>query len=319
MKELITSDLHLTDNQRDAYRFHLFDWLIKIIDTRGIDRVCILGDLTDAKNYHSAELTNRVTDCIAGLAAKAKRVDILRGNHDGTDPAMPFFKFLGEIPNVRFFSEPTLVRGDAFIPHTTDVRDFKAVRAKRAFTHCTFKTAISESGQVMEGLPLSSVSQYVRVFSGDVHVPQNVGNVTYVGAPYTIRFGDRFKPRVLILDGNTQISVDVPGPRKVSIDIKPGDALPDITRGDIIQANVHLRMTDVQQWSVIRNELHDELDKLGVVVHAIRPIVNYVVKNKQALSSHVDVSDDKLVRDYAYRHGLDDGFVRTGLKLLEDK
>ena len=103
---IITSDLHLTDRARDEYRWELFPWLIELVEETGSDEVLILGDLTDAKNNHSAELVNRMVKELTNLPA---HVYVLKGNHDYVDPDQPFFGFLNEIPGVRFVTHPEML------------------------------------------------------------------------------------------------------------------------------------------------------------------------------------------------------------------
>ena len=57
-------DTHFTDNQRDAYRFGIFDWIVKQQRDKPVAATFFAGDLCDAKDRHSATLVNRV---VAGL------------------------------------------------------------------------------------------------------------------------------------------------------------------------------------------------------------------------------------------------------------
>ncbi|HWY34909.1 MAG TPA: hypothetical protein VNX68_09695, partial [Nitrosopumilaceae archaeon] len=68
MSILITSDLHLTDKDRDEYRWGLFPWLKQQIISYKPTTLLFLGDTTDAKDRHSAKLTNRIVDCFTDLA-----------------------------------------------------------------------------------------------------------------------------------------------------------------------------------------------------------------------------------------------------------
>ena len=100
---IITTDLHLTNRERDAYRWDLFPWLEKKLATTDSTDLVILGDLTDAKDGHSAALVNRITDTLANLPVQ---VTILKGNHDYIDEETPFFRFLNKLDNVHFIVQP---------------------------------------------------------------------------------------------------------------------------------------------------------------------------------------------------------------------
>src|SRR5882724_7118261 len=98
MKWLLTSDLHLSDKPRDAYRFGLFPWLAKQQKAHNVDAIFILGDLTENKDRHSAKLVNQTIESLLTLRPP---VYILRGNHDGIDPGSPFFKFVNSIEGIK--------------------------------------------------------------------------------------------------------------------------------------------------------------------------------------------------------------------------
>ena len=57
---LLVSDLHLTDNPRDEYRWGIFGQIDSVIQTYQPSCLVILGDLTDKKDNHSSELVNRL-------------------------------------------------------------------------------------------------------------------------------------------------------------------------------------------------------------------------------------------------------------------
>src|SRR5215831_11248250 len=88
---ILTADLHLSANPRDAYRFAFLPYLRKL--ARSVDWVVILGDLTEQKDFHPAALVNRIASELHRLA-QVTRVYFVMGNHDRLDEAAPFFQFL---------------------------------------------------------------------------------------------------------------------------------------------------------------------------------------------------------------------------------
>ena len=94
MSILIATDLHLSDRQRDRHRFGIFKWLREQQMKYQTKAVFILGDLTETKDTHNANLVNRIVDNLCSLAPP---VFVLKGNHDYIDPSNPFFGFLDYI------------------------------------------------------------------------------------------------------------------------------------------------------------------------------------------------------------------------------
>jgi hypothetical protein len=205
---LFISDLHLTDRPADVYRWKVFEQCAELSTTYGFTDLYVLGDLTEAKDYHSSLLVNRIVDSFYVLrkTSRINEIYFLKGNHDGLDKDHPYFLFLRRIPWAKMFVEPTFLdKGKdtiLFLPHTKtpedDWKDLELGLASLILLHGTVTGAVSESGQKMEGIPLSLFKGLrCPILAGDIHVPQKVGAVEYVGAPYPIRFGDEYQGRAL--------------------------------------------------------------------------------------------------------------------------
>src|SRR5260221_7285250 len=216
MSYLLVGDTHFSDRPRDAYRFGIFEWIRKQQERHNPIATFIMGDVCDRKDNHSALLVNRIANELSGLI---KPVYILKGNHDYTDPANPYFGFLSHMQGISFISNPGLVCGDrvAVIPHCRTEKAFMANcmafgKIKPSPTlllcHQTFEGAIAETGVRLAGYNQSAID-YLRprlgTYAGDVHRPQRAANVTYVGAPYHIRFGDEYEPRAILVTNNNMV------------------------------------------------------------------------------------------------------------------
>ncbi len=292
MTVLVTADLHLSAKSRDAYRFEAMGKIAKMLTKYKVDTLIILGDLTEEKDFHSAPLVNKVVDVIYDFSKLVDEVIIPRGNHDYTQIDCPFFGFLKRIPGVRWLNDVT--RGEVgkadclFLPHT---RDYKKDWVKLPhleeidwiFAHNTFEGATTEHGKKLSGIPTDFFDD-TTVFSGDVHTPQTLGPVTYVGAPYSVDFGDDYDPRVLLLtyygpkDFKVE-SIPVPGPQKRLIDITTDDLEHisegiglGLSKGDIVKARIKLRPDEQDNWFAVRDSVKRELADLGVTVHLIQPV-----------------------------------------------
>lgn len=328
MITLVTADLHLSATPRDSYRHQFLAKLVGRAKAAGATRTLILGDLTEAKDRHNDWLVNQVVDAVERFTEFGE-VIILQGNHDYySDQATPFFGFLRHVPRVKWIGSP----GEwdlaglgycLFLPHTRNYKaDWAGIDLEGfdwIFAHNTFQGARGDSGHKLDGIPLDIFPKRARVIAGDVHVPQSIGCVTYVGAPYLIDFGDDYLPRCLLLEGNkgTGMPAKSTDPQKRVIDFIDGfQDQGTINPGDVIKARIHLARADVDAWPTIRNEARREIEKRGAIAHAILPIVTATKGRKVDYQNADPKSDDELVRAFAKSRGIDANTLKAGIKLI---
>lgn len=337
---LVTADLHLDDNSINRYRHEwIKNELPRLIRQYSPRYLIILGDLTNDKDRHCAELVNAVVSYLHTLTHHVKQVIILRGNHDCLDPTNPFFEFVKYIPDITWITSPKVITLEGlgnccFLPHTRnhekDWKDISFDPIKRdpntgwIFCHNTFEGAKNENGQALKGIPVDVFPTNAKALSGDVHVPQRVGPVTYVGAPYTIRFGDKYTPRVRLLYRNgkelrmsSQICF---GPQKRVIEIinitKLDKHVEEFNEGDLLKLRVHLKAEEYAKWSTIKEQLRNWYTEEGGVVCEIQPIkqTTSLKLDKKTISTR---TDQQLLKTYVKRRGLANDILKTGLWLME--
>lgn len=328
MTTLCTADLHVSSNPRDAYRWLFLEkTLPALIVEHRVTRVIICGDLTEAKAGHSAELVNRLVDSLAGLAELAS-IYLLKGNHDFQSEDCPFFRFTRHLPRVRWINEPTALKllglGDClFLPHSRDPskewKPWLAGPRNWYFCHQTFKGASLSQGHKAMGMA-APFSIGARVVSGDVHVPQKIGPMTYVGAPYTVDFGDDYSPRVLLLEGREMRPVPVPGPQKRLAHVPTVNELKRLTGiypGDIMKVRVELPPKTALSRAEVRAQVRAWAEEARVQLHAVEIIAPKVTSIETSRDRH-RASDADLVRTYAKKMMVDKAVVAVGLKLIEE-
>lgn len=279
---LLCSDLHLTANPRDEYRWGLFPWLLKMVAEHELKTLMILGDLTDAKDYHPASLTNRLVDAVAVLSWLGVEIWILMGNHDYLRKGHAYFNFLQHLPNVHYVAAIEEVSDDGkgpaaiMLPHTKDPvgewrgRDF--THYDLLFMHQTVDGAVASNGQVMRGEHMPWL-QARKVWSGDIHVPQVIGGVEYVGSPYPVHFGDSFTPRCVLLDRRARASdLHFKTIGRHILRFLPGDesALQYVRPGDQVKAIVELSLAERHEWRRVQREVLAMLKNAGADVHDLR-------------------------------------------------
>ncbi len=335
MKTLVFADPHWNDNIRDSYRHDFVKVLHTIVKERKPDLIVCLGDLCDQKDRHSAWLVNKVVKHIHGLSQLCPII-ILMGNHDYLMPDSPFYGFLGRLDNVTWAGVATdsqnltsdrLSRDfrALFLPHTRDwKRDWiNLSNYDWVFAHQTFNGASVGFGRKLEGIPLDAVPSDAHVISGDIHVPQEFGPVTYVGAPYTINFGDDYEPRMLLLDGKCKISIPCPGQQKRLVELDSANhfklddkTIGNLGEGDILKVRVHLLPKDKDKWNEIKDKVHKWGEAHGFQIHIVQPVFQGL--QKVAAPTQPTYKDDKdLLGQFAKRHGIGDSMIKTGLWLME--
>lgn len=341
----ITTDLHLTDRPEHEYRF---EFLYHLYELGGGNRLepkllFILGDLTDAKNNHSARLVNRIVTVIEKLAQRFE-VIILKGNHDYTDPSEPFFGFLNYLTNVRYIKEPSVVSSPSinlelmllFLPHTFNPQkeweELEFSSYDYIFMHQTVSGSVASTGQELEGLP----SGYFkiqgfngRVISGDVHVPQTIGNVTYVGSPYHVHFGDNFTPRYLQLTSES-LSVKfgehfyTKAPKRVSAVINKVSDLDayNLVEGDHVKVKMRLPREELADWDKYKKQIVDECARRKVRTFGIELSVDQKSRKDydvRSIKSRLSLQSDpfKVVEDFSRREYVGHYVSAVGRELLD--
>lgn len=326
MNILITTDLHLDHNPDHDYRWNALDVVGRHLDSSDIDVAVIAGDLVDAKDRHPAKFVNRVVDRIAQLA-DSKPVILLKGNHDYIDPACPFFKILGKLPNVTFVSDPVALQWDStlalLVPHGASWHQGADWRKRLPLdefdlilAHETFNGSVSSNGTKLSGVPLATVGRKATggcpVISGDIHVPQQIGNVTYVGAPHAVRFGDNYDPRMLVWNTETRKVREIanPGIRRLVVDYRIDsdgnlNESQKIDEGDHVKARFIGKQSDLREWPEIRERIRAHIERKRARSFG----EEYLVDRPEIIASEItdtDGRDDSEVfADHCDRVGVD--------------
>lgn len=326
-RTLITADLHQSDEPVNSYRLDFVDKeLLRLLEQERIERVIIAGDLTEKKDRHSAWLTHHIVKSLHQLARVAE-LFIVEGNHDFQDIDYPFFRFVERLDSehaIHWISRPRLLdEGLLLLPHTSDYkRDWvKLPRCQMIITHNTFHGAMSERGGKLRGIPLTALPRNVQVFSGDVHEPQQLGMVCYIGPPYTIYFGDTFAPRVLLMDERSAVhSKPTKAPRKLLLELDypwQEKQFDQTRRGDIVKLRITITQKEAPQWHEIRDAARSLTASRGCQVFAVQPILlrSSSRRGQSASRTITRKNDSELIRDYCSRLKLDRETMAMGLQL----
>ena len=339
MPSLVTADIHLSANPRDAYRIKWCEGLPALLKKEKADRLIILGDITSEKDHHGAWLTNKVVSIIRA-AAEVCPVYIDQGNHDyWTKADLPFFGFLND-GRVRWIKEITGIRLKGlgrclFIPHQNKPEVWYNMPQLKeewdwVFAHATFKGAKGEHDRELDGVPTGVVLGH-QVISGDVHTPQKYGPITYVGPPYVINFGDRYQPRILLLTEYGANQRLCEGPRKVLLEVDGWEMLEGASddglarAGDIVKVRYEIAASDYDKWPSIRRKIEQWADGIGIELDSALPVprieenqaVDVTLNKKRTSSSTAHLDDESVMKAYCERYQVGDKTLNLGLKLME--
>lgn len=317
---LLTSDTHFSDRPRDSHRFGLLRWLAQQQELHNVDATFLLGDLTEFKDRHSSKLVNQTIDELTRLRPP---VYILRGNHDGLNPDNPFFKFLNCIEGMHFIIAPEeAMLGVFMIPHQRTQAEFDGacsiIKPKgQVMLHQTFDGAIAETGSRLTGLSVSPVASKrpVAVWAGDVHKPQQIGPVVYLGAPYHVRFGDNYTPRVLLVKDQDQTDLHFPSPSKWALQLTSAELPERVRKGDQVKIFLMLTREEVTEWPALKTKLLEACKERGCEVHGLElEIIGSEPERARGKSASVTPAD--VLKAYCKAEKVGAAVKQTGIDLL---
>lgn len=339
---LLISDLHFTSKPEDEYRFGIFDWVSKLSQTQEFLNLVILGDLTDAKDRHPAYLVNRIVREFDKL--RPGRIFILKGNHDYVNPSLPYFSFLDLLRATRLFIEPEWIDiGDCsclMLPHTNSPyykwNSLEFEKADYIFLHQTIEGSMASNGHPLKGMPRNYFSRRgfkgKGIFSGDVHVPQTLGDVTYVGSPYHVHYGDSFKPRAMFLDLTTGHTEDFhfPAPQRRTLNIFDVDEIrtAGLSKGDQVKVRMWLDRAELSDWEQHKREILDIIGELELKLGGLEMKKLNDTEGSKDGTHNIDVNSgntllsaapERVFDRFAEREEIDPYTIDVGEELLKDE
>ena len=271
---LVISDLHLTADPADDYRWGFLETLYDL--AANDKQVLILGDITDRRDRHPADLVNAFIHCLRYLTENiGAEVTILQGNHDRPvySSVHAYWSFLNGLNKIQFVTKPQAMDGAILLPYHDKPED-----AWEHIDFWPFRTAFAH-------IPMRQLDQLVTllprmppiIYSGDEHPPKTVGKVTYVGAPHPVKYGDDYRCRILQLDANYAIARDItlhpPGRRMIDIKTAADLANISVNSGDSAKVRLHLELDQARDWSTEQAKITAWALEHGVALTSVEPMV----------------------------------------------
>jgi hypothetical protein len=182
--------------------------------------------------------------------------------------------------------------------------------------HQTFNGASVGFGRKLEGIPLDVLPKRGTTFCGDIHVPQEIGGLVYIGAPYHVDFADQYGARVIENNGNHFVSVDtskLPQKRQIKLTTADEKIPQPYNEGDVVELKVEV--DDMGGWQPIKEFLMKQAERRKLRVWAIKPVLTYKAVRRQHKVTDTQ-TDQEVLETFAKRHGLTDNVLKVGVKLL---
>lgn len=261
MKLLITADIH-AHRYKNLSRNRLYDirdamlWIGDQAREHDVDALVVAGDLFHSRKSLDIDVLYVIAEVIRHEWDDLKVV-LLLGNHDISDTGEHNSLMIFE-DDCTVVDEPCIVEFDetdvGFIPWTTqkkDVQDsiklFQEHDCRYVIGHLGIKEGYYQHGvKAKSGIPAGMFKEFSWVVLGHYHAQQKVKNITYVGSPLQLNWGESGDTKSILIaeDDNLEFIENTKSPKFVVVEEK--DDLDEISDNDIMQVSESLS-DDVQE------------------------------------------------------------------------
>ncbi len=341
MTTLVISDLHLTEKATEQYRWDIFKTVAEYVkENDDVERLFILGDLLDKKDRHPAELINQLMDKLIELLKYVKPIYILKGNHDYLKPQSPFLEFLKYFhPDIVWISEPTkIVFGNLktlWLPHSKNPTEEWAdcnFDVSTVFMHqSVIGCKVSEYFEMNCGFDLKWLTNQLnldaRIYSGDIHVPQKIDTLTYIGTPHPVSFGDTYEHNMVLLNYNftTALRIKTNTLQRHSLKIKSSKCLMKLKedgilkKGDQAKIKIQLSSKELSTWSEVKDLVkhwceYNEIELFDLSMEKLDSDVELMSNSIESRFSFVDPK--AAFKEYVKLEKVDKNIIAIGEELL---
>lgn len=213
MKIYILSDFHVGKYSSDSDKWlnnmksYFYDFLIPILKKykKSEDKLFILGDIFDNRTSINLKAISTVVKLFEDLS-KIIECHVLIGNHDMwamSDPEFNSVCTIRNISNVFVYESPTAIKIDGLdilmMPWIHGKNSEKTVLEQYSgndllFCHSDLngcRTQLYPTRPISRSiLDIDDFNGYGKVYSGHIHIVQEINNFTFVGSPYHLDRND---------------------------------------------------------------------------------------------------------------------------------
>lgn len=332
---LLFSDTHFTDNPIEEYRWDIWAKIRELCVSNKISTLVHLGDLSDRKDRHSSNFLNRLADELASFSSLGVSVYIILGNHDEPIAGTPYWKVLSHIPGVEYVTSPReLADGKVLLlPFSKNPleewKDLNLASRKALFMHQTIAGVEVERGHVIDKTPnpMPIIPRGVAAFSGDIHRPQKVSGIQYIGTPYPVRMGEDWPGQVAIIQNDDFLNPKIlvlPSIRRAILTVSSIKDLPvdgSFKSGDQVRIRYQLRSDEVSSWGTAERECYSWAERTGCSLLSCEATLVEVKQDSQGVSEQLAsleiLPPSEIVQMFVKENKLSDETAQVGLDLLK--
>lgn len=318
---ILTADWHLDPQPENEYRWKVFKALLPLV--KRDKRLKIVGDICDRADRHPAELVNRLVKELLTLVSAGARITIILGNHDKPLNGPPFWSFLDNFPQIDFVNMPMQEDNVLYLPYSAnpaadwDIVDFNLPQC--ILMHQTV-TGVKVKGRMLKNNHMPELPD-IPIYSGDIHVPQVVGPVTYIGAPHPVRFGDDHKYRILLVDDKTfeiAETVTLYPIRKCVVEVSSLEELQKVNLGtdDQVRVRFQLPASRADEWAIDEHEINKWAAEKGIIIRSTEVVLT-LDDRKSGLSDYL-ADATSVFEDYTNAEGISGDLYDMGAAILAE-
>lgn len=225
MKIAILSDTHWgirgdSTAFLDYQKIFLDNVFFPYLREHGITQIILPGDLVDRRKYINFNTARRMREDFLDPIRREFVMCVVAGNHDiysrNTSEVNALDELIGNDDRIPFFTKPqeTSIDGTAIllVPWINDenqvatLETIKNTKAQICIGHLELKGFEMQKGHVADhGMDAALFDKFDLVISGHYHTRSTKGNITYVGTPFQMNWGDWGEKRGFhILDTETR-------------------------------------------------------------------------------------------------------------------
>ena len=328
MNFLLVGDTHFVDSPLDFYRWEIFDVLKKSSIEHQIDFILFLGDTIDRKDKHTAKLVYRFIDELTDLKFETQtEVAILSGNHDKPVEGPYYWQFLSKF-NIPYITTPQLLHDHIWLlPYShSPISDWEGLDISSKHTimmHQTIAGAMIECDRVLTSAHKLPKLPTKMIFSGDVHRPQTVGDVIYVGTPHPIKFSESWANRIILIknsDFSNPIDIWLDGMQRQILKISSFDELNELELPDKIQIKLQyiLKSDQLGNWAVTQQKIRQWAEEKKINLVSLETQLEGRGIQTEDHESLEIMSSDEIIREFGKQENLPDDVVNIGIELLKE-
>lgn len=314
----------------EVYRWKVFESAEQIAIFNNVDEIYILGDTTDRKDRHGASLVNKFVDALVCLHDNTgAEIFILMGNHDAPLQGRPFWNFLNKL-GIYYITQPCYSKDVLLLPFSNnpleDWKELKLFESAALMMHQTIAGAVIERNRIIstDACPMPVLPR-MPIFSGDIHRPQRIGAITYVGASHPVRFGEDWRCRALLIHGNdwaNPIEVPLPHIRRQILDLDASTNAKDLDylkQDDQVRIRWHMTKAQLSDWPIQKEVLQAWANGKGVQVLSMEAKLEDTFRHEDAAVVQREIaSPEQVIRDFGLDQKLDELTISTGLELIKE-